>query len=76
MRLNSIRCVFGLEVDKFLGFMLTNRKIEANPNKCQAVMDMQSPQSVKEVQQLAGRIATRSRFITSLAHKAIPLHQF
>ncbi|MCH81899.1 hypothetical protein A2U01_0002693 [Trifolium medium] len=35
---------------KFLGFMLTNRGIEANPEKCQAIIDMRSPTSVKEIQ--------------------------
>ncbi|RDY00625.1 hypothetical protein CR513_16163, partial [Mucuna pruriens] len=35
---------------KFLGFMLTRRGIEANPKKCEAVIKMRSPKSVKEVQ--------------------------
>ncbi|MCI91270.1 hypothetical protein A2U01_0112564, partial [Trifolium medium] len=40
---------------KFLGFMLTNRGIEVNPKKCQGIIDIRSPTSVKEVQQLTGR---------------------
>ncbi|WJX63867.1 hypothetical protein P8452_48702 [Trifolium repens] len=42
--------------------MLTNRGIEANLDKCQAIIDMRSPTSIKEVQQLTGRIAALSSF--------------
>lgn len=50
MKLNPEKCAFGVQSHKFLGLMLTNRGIEANPNKCQSIMDMRSPTSVKEVQ--------------------------
>ncbi|RDY09021.1 hypothetical protein CR513_06679, partial [Mucuna pruriens] len=58
---------------KFLGFMLTKRGIEANPNKCQAIIDMRSPQNVKEVQQLMGKVAALSRFIPRSAETALPI---
>ncbi|MCI34583.1 gag-pol polyprotein, partial [Trifolium medium] len=64
MRLNPAKCSFGVQAGKFLGFMLTNRGIEANPEKCQAIIDMRSPTSVKEVQQLTGRITALSRFLS------------
>jgi hypothetical protein len=64
MRLNPAKCSFGVQSGKFLGFMLTNRGIEANSDKCQAIIDMRSPMIVKEVQQLAGRIAALSRFLS------------
>nr|KYP36400.1 Transposon Ty3-I Gag-Pol polyprotein [Cajanus cajan] len=57
MRLNPEKCVFGVQGGKFLGFMITSRGIEANPEKCKAIIQMQSPQTVKEVQHLAGCIA-------------------
>ncbi|MCI55802.1 hypothetical protein A2U01_0077053, partial [Trifolium medium] len=50
--------------------MLTSRGIEANPEKCQAIIDMRSPTSVKEVQQLTGRIAALSRFLSCAGEKA------
>jgi len=34
--------------------MLTQRGIEANPEKCNAIIEMRSPSSVKEVQRLIG----------------------
>nr|KYP76414.1 Retrovirus-related Pol polyprotein from transposon opus [Cajanus cajan] len=58
MRLNPEKCVFGVQGGKFLSFMITSRGIEANPEKCKAIIQMQSPQTVKEVQRLAGRFKT------------------
>jgi len=49
-KLNPKKCVFGVEAGKFLGFLLTERGIEANPEKCVAILAMRSPISVKEVQ--------------------------
>nr|KYP66897.1 Transposon Ty3-I Gag-Pol polyprotein [Cajanus cajan] len=73
MRLNPEKCVFGVQGGKFLGFMITCRGIEANPDKCQALINMRSPQSHKEVQRLAGRLASLSRFIPKMAEKTKPI---
>ena len=43
LKLNPEKCVFGVEVGKFLGFLLTERGIEANPDKCAAILAMRSP---------------------------------
>ena len=56
LKLNPEKCVFGVEAGKFLGFLLTERGIEANPEKCAAIIAMRSPVSIKEVQQLTGRM--------------------
>jgi len=60
LKLNPEKCIFGVEAGKFLGFLLTERGIEANPEKWAAIMAMKSPASVKEVQQLTGRLAALS----------------
>ena len=49
LKLNPEKCVFGVKVEKFLGFLLTKRGIEANLDKCQAIINMRSPSNVKEV---------------------------
>ena len=49
LRLNSNKCSVWVEAGKFLGFMLTIRGIEVNPDKCSAVLNMQSPRTIKEV---------------------------
>jgi len=73
MRLNPEKCVFGVEGGKFLGFMLTNRGIEANPDKCQAIAEMQSPRNVKDVQRLVGRVVALSRFMPKMAERIKPI---
>ncbi|KAL5575294.1 hypothetical protein UlMin_016993 [Ulmus minor] len=55
MKLNPAKCAFGVTSGKFLGFMVNHRGIEANPAKIQALLDMESPRKVKEVQSLTGQ---------------------
>ena len=55
--------------------MLTERGIEANPDKCAAIIAMRSPTSVKEVQQLTGWMAVLSRFVSARGEKAHPYFQ-
>ena len=50
MKPNPEKCTFGVEGGKFLGFMFTHGGIEANPDKCQTILNMRSPNNVKEVQ--------------------------
>ena len=49
MKLNLGKCVFGVALGKFLGFMVSQRGIEANPEKVQAIINMASLKTVKEV---------------------------
>ncbi|XP_057761348.1 uncharacterized protein LOC130981714 [Arachis stenosperma] len=72
MRLNPLKCAFAMEAGKFLGFMITQRGVEANPEKCQAILQMKSPGDIKDVQRLAGRLASLSRFLGASATKALP----
>jgi len=68
--------MFGVEASKFLGFLLTERGIEANPEKCAAIIAMRSPILVKEVQQLTGRITALSRFVSAGGDKGHPYFVF
>jgi hypothetical protein len=72
LRLNPNKCTFGVEAGKFLGFMLTRRGIEVNPDNCSVVLNMQSPRTIKEVQQLTGRIVALPRFLPAPAWKCLP----
>nr|KYP57503.1 Retrotransposable element Tf2 [Cajanus cajan] len=73
MRLNPDKCVFGVSGSKFLGFMLSSRGIEANPDKCQAIIDMRSPSNLKEVQKLADRLTALSHFLPCMAETSKPI---
>ena len=72
MKLNPGKCVFGVVSGKFLGFMVSQRGIEANPEKVQAILNMASPKIVKEVQKLIGRIAALNRFVSRVTEKCLP----
>ena len=72
MKLNPSKCAFGVSSGKFLGFMVSQRGIEANPEKVKAILEMSSPRMVKEVQSLTGRIATLNRFVSKVTDKCLP----
>ena len=72
MKLNLLKCAFGMAPRKFLGFMVNHRGIEANPEKIQALIDMWSPSKTKEVQSLTRRVAALSRFISRVTDKCLP----
>ncbi|KAL0430947.1 UNVERIFIED_CONTAM: Transposon Ty3-I Gag-Pol polyprotein [Sesamum radiatum] len=72
MKLNPSKCTFGVRGRKFLGFMVSQRGIEANPEKTEAIIKMQPPSTTKEVQKLAGRTAALNRFISRSSDKGLP----
>jgi len=75
LKLSPDKCVFGVEVGKFLGFLLTERGKEANPDKCVAIIGMRSPTNVKEVQQLTGCMVALSRFLSASDDKGYTYFQ-
>ena len=75
MKLNPDKCVFGVPTGKLLGFLVSERGIEANPEKIKAITSLGKPENINDVQRMAGRIAALSRFISRLGEKAIPLYQ-
>ena len=67
MRLNPKKCIFWIKARKFLGFMVSQRGIYANPAKVQAVLDLAESKSKKDVMKLTGRMTSLSRFIAKAA---------
>ena len=49
LRLNASKCSFGVGSGRFLGYMVTHRGIEVNPDQIKAINDLQVPQNPKEV---------------------------
>ena len=72
MKLSPSKCVFGVSSGKFMGFMVSQRGIEANPDKIQAILDMEPPKNIKEVQSLIGRVAAFNRFVSKAIDKCLP----
>ena len=74
LRLNASKCSFGVGSGKFLGYMVTHRGIEVNPDQIKAINDLKPPRNAKEVQQLIGMIATLILFISRSADKCKPFY--
>jgi hypothetical protein len=72
LKLNPEKCVFGVTRGKVLGCLVSTKGIEANPDKKQAILQMQPPQTKREVPKLMGRIAALNRFIAKLAERSLP----
>ena len=72
LRLNPEKCVFGVPSGKLLGFLVSHRGIEANPEKVKAVEDMSPPQTLREMQKLTGRVTALGHFISKLGERAMP----
>ena len=72
MKLNPSKCAFRVSSRKFLGFMVSQRGIEANPDKIQVILDMELPKNIKEVQSLTRRVAALNRFVSKATDKCLP----
>ncbi|XP_075654749.1 uncharacterized protein LOC142624905 [Castanea sativa] len=69
MKLNPSKYAFGVLSGNFLGFIVLHRGIEANLNKIQAILNMEPPKNIKEVQSLIGRVAALNRFFSKATNK-------
>ena len=72
MKLNPSKCAFGVSLGKFLGFMVSQKGIEANLDKIQAILNMEPPRNVKEVQSFTRQVATLNRFFAKATDKCLP----
>ena len=72
MKLNPNKCVFGVTARKFLGFMVSQRGIQVNLEKIWAKVELARPKTVKEVQNLNGKIAALNRFVSKATNKCLP----
>ena len=72
LRLNASKCSFGVGSSKFLGYMVTHRGIEVNPDQIKAINNLQSPWNPKEVQKLTEMATVLNRFISQSADRCKP----
>ena len=74
LHLNASKCSFGVGSKKFLGYMVTHKGIEVNPDQIKAINDLKPPRNAKEVQKLTGMIAALNGFISKSANKCRPFY--
>jgi hypothetical protein len=71
-KLNPNKCVFGVPSGKLLGLIISQRGIEANPEKISAITNMKAPTGIKDVQKLTGCMAALNRLISRLGERGLP----
>ncbi|GJY75993.1 reverse transcriptase domain-containing protein [Tanacetum coccineum] len=72
MKLNPKKCTFGVEEGMFLGYQVNTKGIKICPDKVDAVLSLQSPKCLKDVQKLNGKLASLNRFLAKSAEKSLP----
>ena len=72
LRLNASKCSFGVGSGNFLGYMVTHRGIEVNPDQIKAINNLQPPRNPKEVQKLTRMMAALNRFISRSVDRCRP----
>jgi hypothetical protein len=72
IKLNPAKCAFGVPSGKLLGFLVSHRGIEANPDKVKAIEEMRPPRNLKEMKRLARCMAALGCFIARSGEKALP----
>jgi hypothetical protein len=72
IKLNPAKCAFGVPSGKLLGFLVSHRGIDTNPDKVKAIEEMRHLRNLKEMQRLTGCMAALGRFITRSGEKALP----
>lgn len=68
MKLNPLKCSFGVSLGKFLGFIVHAKKIE----QVQALKDIKIQETRRKMQSLHGNVETLSRFIFKTMDKRVP----
>ncbi|GKF51995.1 reverse transcriptase domain-containing protein, partial [Tanacetum coccineum] len=66
-------CTFGAAKGLFLGYMISPKGIKPCPDKTEAVLQLPSPRTIKDVQSLNGKLASLNRFLSKSAEKSLPL---
>src|SRR6266542_3381244 len=74
-KLNLEKCVFEVPSGKLLGFIVSYRGIEANPEKLKDIFKMNSPTALKDVQKLTGCMVAPSHFVSHLGERAMPFYK-
>lgn len=67
LKINPLKCAFGVKAGNFLGFLVHQRGIEVDQNKAKAILEAKPPQNKKQLQRFLGQVNYLRRFISNLA---------
>ncbi|KAI4372892.1 hypothetical protein MLD38_011074 [Melastoma candidum] len=75
LKMDPLKCAFGVTSGKFLGFVVRHRGIEVDQSKIDVIMKMPKPRNIHELKSLQGKLAYIRRFISNLAGRCHPFHR-
>ena len=75
MTLNKEKCQFAQTSLKFLGHIIDSERIRPDPNKVQAILDIQTPANVGDVRRYLGMVNHLSKFAPNLAEVTQPMRE-
>jgi hypothetical protein len=75
IKFNPDKCVFGIPFRKLLDFIVSQSGIATNPEKITTLEKLSAPIKLKDIQKLAGFVASLSQFISHLGEKALPMYR-
>ncbi|XP_052490856.1 uncharacterized protein LOC128043076 [Gossypium raimondii] len=73
LKLNLAKCTFGVRSGKLLGFVVSEKGIEIDPDKVRAIQELPPPRTQKEVRGFLERLNYIARFISQLTEKCDPI---
>ncbi|XP_072066792.1 uncharacterized protein [Arachis hypogaea] len=69
LKMNPLKCAFGVSAGNFLGFVVLKKEIVIDKNKAGAILALSAPKSKKEVQSFFGKVNYLRRFISNLSDR-------
>jgi hypothetical protein len=69
LKMNPLKCAFGVSAGKFLGFIVHEKCVEIDPKKVESIKKVQAPICKKELQWFLGKVNYLRRFIWKLSGK-------
>ncbi|XP_020678337.2 uncharacterized protein LOC110096641 [Dendrobium catenatum] len=72
LKMNPLKCAFGIYAGKFLSFIVRYRGIEIDPSMIKAIVDLKPPRSLTQLRSFQGKLILLRRFISNLAGRCHP----
>jgi hypothetical protein len=69
LKMNPLKCAFGVSAGKFLGYIMHEKGDEIGPKKIESIKKVQAPSSKKELQRFLGKVNYLRRFICNFSGK-------
>jgi hypothetical protein len=69
LKMNPLKCTFGVSAKRFLGFIVHEQGIKIDPKKIDSIKRLETPRCKRDVQKLLGKVNYLRRFIANLAGK-------